>query len=286
MPLSKKAYVVIFLAGGAGLLLLAGTANAKSATKPGTKPGDAPPGTKPGEGEITVQPPGAGGLPDGTVPPVTVHTDEDGNVTGVTVPAEQPGAGSGSGQPPAGSVVTTIPGPPVPSPAPDITNQPPSPIAAQEVQPQNDPNGTVMLARILLARETAPDWKGDFGPEVALWQKQVGLKNDGKFGPKALERMAAEVGVLPLVRYWSQPVYNKATAMKATADIVARAIAKLTPLLPDSEYHIAALKAGLGREQGQALAKNPAPARTLEEVQAIIAQLDKKAVSDGKKVVS
>ncbi len=294
MPISKKAYVVMFLVGGATIALMASAskASAKSVTPkpPGTKP--------PGEGDITVQPPGPSGVPDGTTPPITVHTDDSGNVTGVTVESDkpqtpglpgQPGSFPGS-QPPAGSVVTTIPGPPVggtPSPVPGITDQAPSPIAAQEVQPQNDPNGTVMLARVMLARETAKDWKADLQPDIARWQKIVGLKNDGKFGPKSVEKMAEEVAVLPLVRYWSQPVYNKATAQKAHKEMLARVIAKLTPLLPMSDYHITALKGLADREAGQALAKNPPPAATLEDVNALFTKfIDPKAVAAGKQAVS
>ncbi len=297
MALSKRAYVVILGAGLGGIILMAMASKANAATV--KKPGAIPP--KPG-GDIKVEPPGPSGLPDGTVAPVTVETDEHGNVTGVTVeddPSKRPGYDSGvstpinpSGVPSQGTTpgnVTTIPGPPAGGGKLDITNAPPAPIAAQEVQPENDPNGTVMLARVLLARETAPGWKKDLMPEVKLWQSQVGLKPDGQFGMKSLERMAEEVAILPIVRFWSSPVFHKASAVKEYRNIVARAIAKLTSKLPMSEYHIAALKAGVaqGREKGQSLDRDPKPVSTLAEVEAMFKNyLDPKALSDAGKAIS
>ncbi|MFA5739387.1 MAG: hypothetical protein WC902_11435, partial [Bacteroidales bacterium] len=87
------------------------------------------------------------------------------------------------------------------------------PIAAEETSEDLDPQGTVFLARILLAREGSSGWKEALQSEVKAWQSRVGLTADGKFGPGSAERMAREVGVLPLVRFWPLGEWRREVAV-------------------------------------------------------------------------
>jgi hypothetical protein len=96
------------------------------------------------------------------------------------------------------------PPPVVPSTPPVVVAPPPGtpPIGPAEVEPDADPRGSIALARILVAEESSPNWKR-VHPDVIAWQKRNGLGSDGKFGPKSALFMAQDVGILPLVRYWS-----------------------------------------------------------------------------------
>jgi hypothetical protein len=132
-----------------------------------------------------------------TAPPVAVVTPE-------TPAASEPGGIRG-----ATPVLVSTPAPapaPAAAPAPPAATPPapvPTPLQTAETQPQADPNGTIGLARDLIGVESQSGWKTALQPNVQVWQSKVSLTADGKFGPKSGLRMADEVGVLPLVRYWS-----------------------------------------------------------------------------------
>jgi hypothetical protein len=78
----------------------------------------------------------------------------------------------------------------------------PTALQTEEIKIDQDPNGTVLLAKSLIDAESSTGWKTALKPEITRWQKQVGLVADGLFGPKSVLKMALEVGILPLIRYF------------------------------------------------------------------------------------
>lgn len=129
------------------------------------------------------------------------------------------------------------------------------PIAAEETSEDLDPEGTVFLARILIAREGSSGWKDALQSEVTAWQSRVGLTADGKFGPSSAERMAREVGVLPLVRFWPLGEWRKDVAVdnyRARIERVAQEVEV------ENSAHAAALRASARRETGQGWPAAPA----------------------------
>ena len=123
-----------------------------------------------------------------------------------------------------------------------------APIAAVETSPALDPKGTVSFARALLVREELPGWKTDMKDAVAEWQAGVGLTNDGFFGIESAGRMAEEVGVLPLVRYWPKRTTSKKAAEAAYDQRISQTIDMLTESLPLSKAQIEALGYSMERE--------------------------------------
>jgi hypothetical protein len=170
----------------------------------------------------------------------------------------EPGGFSGKG------TVPTSMGPeqslPVPTaiPSPAATPTPtPTAIQQAETAPQADPNGTISLARTLIGIESSSGWKSAFQPEIKQWQAKVGgLTADGKFGPKSALRMADEVGVLPLIRYWAatggtkdQQLSNFRSALLAKAS----ALESVSATKP----HGVALRVSAAHEQGQGYPASP-----------------------------
>lgn len=141
------------------------------------------------------------------------------------------------------------------------------PIAAEETTPEMDPHGTVSLARIMLAREELPDWKSDLQTEVEEWQSSVELNPDGKFGIKSAVRMAAEVGILPLVRYFPKDTYTKKQAKQRYDAAISDVIKDLNSDLPDSQAQIDAITLSMAREKAQAWGNKPGPQNTREFIQ-------------------
>ena len=144
-------------------------------------------------------------------------------------------------------------------PSPPVSAIPP--IAAEETSEEMDPKGTVFLARILLAREGSSGWKEALQSEVKAWQSRVGLTADGKFGPGSAERMAREVGVLPLVRFWPLGEWRREVAVdnyRARIERVAQSVEA------ENSAHAAALRASARRETGQGWPSAPAPITATE----------------------
>ncbi len=143
-----------------------------------------------------------------------------------------------------------------------------SPIAVAETSPALDPDGTVALARTLLARETLPSWKDDMQEDVKEWQKGVGIEDDGKFGLGSIGRMAEEVGILPLVRYWPKGTTSKKDAEQRYDSVIAKAIIAARADLPDSQAQIDGLTASMNREVAVSYGvSNPPPQDTREFAQ-------------------
>lgn len=145
--------------------------------------------------------------------------------------------------------------------------EPAIPLALEETSEEMDPKGTVKLARLMLARETLPNWKeDDLDGDIGAWQEELGLKPDNKFGIKSAAVMAEEVGVLPLIRYWPTGTVSKADAEKQYDAAISNVIlTKLKPELPDSQAHIDALTASMNREVAVSYGNsNPPPQKTRE----------------------
>lgn len=130
-----------------------------------------------------------------------------------------------------------------------------TPLAQQEIKPENDPVGTLAMARILLDEQASKNWKKVSEP-LKIWQKKVGLTPDGKFGTGAALRMAQEVMVVPYVRYFSLGI-GDATKKAAVADFKARMTSAARQMASKDLDHAAALlraadlETGMGWEKTQ-----------------------------------
>jgi len=158
----------------------------------------------------------------------------------------------------------TVPPPPPPpapiTPAPPV--QPPQPLPVEpqppEVQPIQDPNGTIALARDLITAEGTANWKTRLKPQVKAWQQTMGTQAvgtaDGLFGVKSAKGMALEVGVLPRVRYWPSGSQLR-TALPAYQDDLFTIAANLDQ--QGKHEHAAALRVSANAETGQGYPSSP-----------------------------
>lgn len=231
-----------------------------------------------GPDDVIVNPPGPNGEPGGG-PAIVVETTEDGDIAegGPTAVDERLEVlAEEEGKTPEQAVSEVVK---------EVTQgQGVSPLAREETQPSVDPFGTVALARDMLARETMPGWKSDLQDAIAIWQRRVHLEPDGLFGLISAARMAQEVGILPLVRYWSKGITTKKQAERAYDDALGRVVDSLEAGLPDSQAHIQALLLSMQREQAQAFGKtNPGIQPTLEVAQIISDQIAASSEAQGEK---
>jgi len=172
--------------------------------------------------------------------------------------------------PAPGQPATPQPAQPVQTPAQVLTQQLPTAVtqvlqqAAQAMPPTTplqstetsvalDPNGTVALAKVLIDRESSSGWKSANTTEVAAWQKRVGLTADGKFGEKSALRMAQEVGVLPLVRYFPANTAKETEVPKYQSAVNAYA----ATVAPSNPAHAVALRSSAAYDVGYGFAASP-----------------------------
>jgi|WetSurMetagenome_2_1015567.scaffolds.fasta_scaffold01038_21 hypothetical protein len=128
------------------------------------------------------------------------------------------------------------------------------PIAEMETTPEADPNGTVALARALIAEEQSASWRSE-SAAVAAWETKMGLGNSGKFGVDDAQQMANEVAVLPIIRFWAkggatlkQQLFDYRQFLYLFAD---------SYRLEGKPEHAASLIASAEREQGQGWPSDP-----------------------------
>lgn len=255
--MSKKKAIGILVGLGA-LLGLVSVASAKSKRKDYAAPSDDE--VLPAD-EISVE------TPEG--PSIVVPTDDDGTVIDQKLIEETDKTGQNP-EDAVAEVVQTV-----------TQGQGVSPIAKEETSAKLDPNGTVALARKLLAREVMPGWKADLGPDISVWQRKVGLTPDGLFGLYSAQKMAYEVGLLPLVRYWSKGITTKKQAEQVYDQMIGEVVSKLSSS-PDSKAQIEALTRSMQREQAQAFgSNNPAPQPTLEFAQLVTDEIATRAEAEG-----
>lgn len=179
-----------------------------------------------------------------------------------------PSSGTTPSVSPTAPVPTVQPKPSTPGPGPlPSANQPvlvqpagasqgAGALVAEETKPDNDPNGTLKLAHVLIAEQGAKNWKY-VSEAVSQWQAKVGLTKDGKFGPASALRMAREVTVLPWVRYWPTSSASKEAAVN---DFRGRLKAYALSLPKGQDEHAAALLLAAENEKGQGWPSKPAPA--------------------------
>lgn len=304
--MNRKTRLVLFGVGGLtllGSLFFLGTANAKprsSSAKPEDDSDDAPDDT------VRVIPPGPEGVPadGGAVVDVVVDeveeeepltqegtpdetVSESETILTTSTPAEPPVSSSTAAQIEEIAAIQTETGKSPEAIINEVVAEvipegiQPSPLAMAEDEPELDPYGTVALARLMLAREMAPGWKSDLKDLVAEWQRKRGLKDDGEFGVLSVEKMAEEVGILPLVRAWTLGKHWDTWSAKQDYDARIKGVMKrLESELPDSRSHIFALGESIKREQAQALKKDT-PQPTGEQVQRINDALAAKAWDEG-----
>lgn len=163
----------------------------------------------------------------------------------------------------------------------------PTELADAETDPETDPYGTIGLARLMIARESQPGWKHDLQADVKEWQRAVGLPADGKFGLASATRMAEEA-IPPLVRFWSLGSHwDRASAIdgpKGYRKAMSAVIAKLRTD-PSKAALVRALEAAIPREQAQALASNPAPVPSLNQIAEIHKKLEAAADADAAELI-
>ncbi|HUX77911.1 MAG TPA: hypothetical protein VMY40_14865 [Anaerolineae bacterium] len=177
----------------------------------------------------------------------------------VAAPA-QPPAPPAPTAPPPGAAPPAPPPAPAPTPAPTRPS-PPVPgeddLADAEVEPEMDPNGTIKMAREMIAAESSPSWRTLLKAPIKSWQSRVGLYSDGLAGPKTIQRMAEEVGVLPRVRYWSKTGGTLATQLGKFRDMIYTIAANMDQR--NEPEHAAALRVSAMAEKGQGWPTTPKP---------------------------
>lgn len=138
-----------------------------------------------------------------------------------------------------------------------------NPLHTEELKVDQDPKGTVALARALINAESSSGWKQALKNDVQSWQSRVGLKPDGEFGPGSAQRMAQEVGVLPLIRFWPKGTPTAAAGVKKYRDAIYTMAANADNTNPALA---AALRSSASYENGQGWAKTPAPIAATERI--------------------
>ena len=174
-------------------------------------------------------------------------------VSGNATPAQVIAAAQQAAQA-AGVTLPGVPSVAIPTtPLPTGTLPGPTPLQHEETQPQQDPHGTIALAKEMINAESNAGWKAALQNQIRTWQATVGIASDGKFGPASAYKMAEEVGILPLVRYWPKGTQLNAD-LKGYRDrlySMAMSVATTNPALA------AALRSSAGYETGVAYTGTP-----------------------------
>lgn len=274
--MSKKKAIGILVGLGAllGLVTVASASKRKDYAAPAKNDDEVLPTEELDDQEVVVSTPGPNGEPEGgpsIVVPTTDDTDDEETVIDQKLIAET----DKTGQKPEDAVAEVVQ---------TVTQgQGVSPIGKEETSVKNDPKGTVALARKLLAREVMPNWKNDLKPDVQVWQRAVGLDPDGEFGLYSAQRMAQEVGLLPLIRTWNKSITTKKQAEQTYDQMIGQVVQSLQSN-PDSKAHIEALVRSMQREQAQAFgSKNPPAQPTLEFAQFVTDEIATRAEAEGAK---
>lgn len=162
---------------------------------------------------------------------------------------------------PEGRALPPLPPEPSPSPPaaqPSTAATPDVPeLAKEESSAAADPNGTISLARALIEVEGESGWKKKLAGMVKAWQGQVGLGDDGKFGVGSALKMAEEVGVLPLIRYWPKGSASKSSAVEEYRSKLHTLAFRLDR--EGKKEHAAAIRASADHERGQGWPSTPGP---------------------------
>jgi hypothetical protein len=162
-----------------------------------------------------------------------------------------------------------------PAAAPVIVPPNAPPLAVEETKPENDPYGTIRLARMLLDEQSRKGWKY-VSQSVKDWQSRVGLTDDGKFGPGSALRMAQEVAIMPWIRYWPLGSPSKTAAVEGYRS---RLKAYALGIERQKPEHAKALFIAANTENGQgwptAPAASPGSEPNEKQVQAVILEMSR-----------
>jgi hypothetical protein len=152
-----------------------------------------------------------------------------------------------------------IPPPVIPATLPPVLEPPAvpvSPAVQAETHPQLDQWGTIALAQKMINAESAAGWKTALKAEIGAWQKKLGLKVDSLFGTKSALKMAEEVGILPLVRYYSATGGSQLQQVAAYR-VALNKLADQFQVSADGVAHAKGLRSSAAYEAGQGYAGTP-----------------------------
>lgn len=192
-------------------------------------------------------------LPPPAAPPPVVPAA----ATPVAAPPVVPAAMPTVVMPPIATVPVSVPLPTGQTVTVQIPAAIPQTIATQaEQHPQLDPNGTIVLAQNMINAEGASGWKTALSTAISDWQKIMKLTADGKFGPKSAVKMAEEVAVLPLVRYYASTGGSQSQQVAAYRTQLL-ALATQLEAHPDGVAHAKGLRSSAAYETGLGYAVSP-----------------------------
>jgi hypothetical protein len=175
--------------------------------------------------------------------------------------------------PPGAGVSSVVVPPQAPSAVPVVVPPNAPPLAVEETKPENDPYGTIRLARLMLEEQARKGWKY-VSQSVKDWQLRVGLTDDGKFGPGSALRMAQEVAIMPWIRYYPKGSASKAAAVESYRS---RLKAYALGIERSKPEHAKALFIAANTENGQGWPDSPAASPGAEpnaaQVQAVVLEM-------------
>jgi hypothetical protein len=285
------------LAGIGALVFSSKSSSAAPSGAPPIKPPLVPPlgsdpiSLPPNGGIVVVPPvPAPGGDPSPFTPPVVIPSVVPGSPTTTTITL--PGIGTfnpatgdvfgpnglivGKFDPatglftPNGGAPTPInaPLPPVPTQiVPGITVTPgPAPTPAEKPastaeQPSSIAPDTLAVLTAMLAQEHSAHWRKIPEPSLVPWQRARGLTADGDFGTGTALKMAAETGMIPIIRGWPKGTTKQSPNLK-NYQAALRTLAASAQEPRRSQLLAAAL-----REQGQGYGTPETPIATLITLQ-------------------
>lgn len=136
---------------------------------------------------------------------------------------------------------------------PEVPVAPPAPVATA---PARVPADTAKMVAALLADEANANWKEKSGA-VMDWQESRGLTSDGLFGPKTALTIAAEIGTVPIVRFWPRSSFRESNHLPDYR----KALRALS--MKADEPRASQLVAAADREQGQGFGRGQTPIKNL-----------------------
>lgn len=205
-----------------------------------------------------------------SLPGIGTFDPATGNVfgpTGVTVGTFDPTTGKFT---PVGGMPVPIVQPVLPAPTqvspgvvvtPGPAPTPAEPPASPAEQPSSVDPVTLAMLTAMLSQEHSAHWRIIPEPTVAAWQKARGLGSDGDFGTGSALKLAAETGMIPIIRGWPKGTALQSPNLK-TYQAALRTLAASATEPRRSQLLAAAL-----REQGQGYGTPETPIATLITLQ-------------------
>lgn len=164
----------------------------------------------------------------------------------VPVPPILPALPNLSNLPPLAQLPNTAPLPLPPGPVP----VPPVAVPAPSATPSQPPGATTVhadtaaMVNALLTAESNKGWNV-IDPSVQAWQSARGLKTDGEFGVNTALKVAQELGILPIIRFWPAASQKAKALQDYRTQLITLANNTSDPTIA------AQLRVSAQREQGQ-----------------------------------